>query len=194
MKKNDLPEEKDKEEKSKEILNEMENINAEKVEDKTEQLNPEISIEEELEKLKNQLSDSKDKYLRLFAEFDNFKKRNSKERMEWMKMASAETIISLLPVLDDLERGKKQIETAQDIVSIKEGFNLISSKLSNILENKGLKPMESIGKEFSPELHDAISEVPSSTEEMKGKVVDEIERGYYLNDNIIRHAKVVVGK
>lgn len=178
------------EEKPKQNEQEMENTDAEK----NETAEAEITIEEQLEKLKTELADSKDKYLRLFAEFDNYKKRSNKERMDWIKMAGQEAIISLLPVMDDLERGRKQMETTQEISSIREGFNLISSKLKNILEQKGLKAMESVGKDFNPELHDAITEVPASTEDMKGKVVDEIEKGYYLNDMIIRHAKVVVGK
>jgi molecular chaperone GrpE len=145
----------------------------------------------ENEELKHQLADLNDKYLRLFADFDNFRKRNQKERLDLIKTAGAEVIIAMLPVLDDFQRALKQMEATQDPMT--EGVKLIFQKLLSILESKGLKPMNSAGETFNPELHEAITEVPAS-EENKGKVVDEIERGYYLNDKIIRHAKVVVGK
>lgn len=198
MSKNDLSEENGKEknaEKNKEEIPQEENI---EMETKAGEVEKELSKEEELEKqisdLKKQLEESKDKYLRLFAEFDNYKKRSNKERIEWIKTAGMEVIIGMLPVLDDFERGLKQIENAQDVQSLKEGKQLIYNKLKTQLEQRGLKQMETMGKEFNPELHDAISEVPVVSEELKGKVVDEIEKGYYLNDIIIRHAKVVVGK
>lgn len=146
----------------------------------------------ENEELKQQLAELNDKYLRLFADFDNFRKRNLKERIDLIKTAGIEVVNSLLPVLDDFRRALKQMEATQDPMT--EGVKLIYQKLVSILESKGLKSMNSIGETFNPELHEAITEVPVQDESMSGKIVDEIERGYYLNDKIIRHAKVVVGK
>ena len=135
-----------------------------------------------------------DRYLRLVAEFDNFKKRNAKERLEWMKNAGQDIIQSILPTLDDFNRAVKQMETSKDIASVKDGVQLIHNKLKSTLEGRGLKQLESIGQEFNPELHEAITEIPAPTEELKGKVVDEIESGYSLNDKMLRYAKVIVGK
>jgi len=149
-------------------------------------------LKKENEELKRQAAEINDKYLRLYAEFDNFKKRTLKERIELIKTAGSEVIYSLLPVLDDFNRAIKQMEATNDPMT--EGVKLIYQKLVTILENKGLKAMKSVGEEFNPELHDAITEITASDESMKGKVLDEIETGYYLNDRIIRHAKVVVGK
>lgn len=156
-------------------------------------LNEPVAEESEVEKLKEQISELNDKYLRQVAEFDNFRRRNAKERVELIQTAGKDVITDLLVVLDDSERAQKQMETTDDVNQIKQGIQLVFSKLRNTLSAKGLKPMESIGKEFNPDLHEAITEIPAG-EEMKGKVVDEVQKGYYLNDKIIRHAKVVVGK
>ena len=144
--------------------------------------------------LQAQLDELKDKYLRLVADFDNFRKRTAKERLELIQTASKEVVTSLLTVLDDTERAEKQVQTAQDIEAVKEGIALVFGKLRTTLQAKGLKPMESIGTEFNPEYHEAITEIAAATDDMKGKVIDEVQKGYYLNDKIIRHAKVVVGK
>lgn len=148
----------------------------------------------ELEKLKAELEDSKDKYLRKVAEFENFKRRNAKERVELIQTAGKEVISDMLDVLDDCDRAQKQLETSDDIKEIKEGIMLVFNKFRNVLQARGLKAMETIHKEFNPDLHDAITEIPVADPELKGKVVDEVMKGYYLNDKIIRHAKVVVGK
>lgn len=148
----------------------------------------------EVAALKKQVEELNDRYLRLLAEFDNFKKRNAKERLELFKTAGQDVIQSLLPVLDDFERALKQMEQAKDIEAVKEGVVLIHDKFKNILEQKGLKGMDSVGQDFNVEHHEAVTELPAPSEEMKGKVLDEIERGYTLNDKIIRFAKVVVGK
>jgi molecular chaperone GrpE len=148
-------------------------------------------LKKENDELKQQLAEADDKYLRLFADFDNFRKRNQKERIELIKIAGMDVITSLLPVLDDFQRALRQMEAMQDPMT--EGVILIYQKLLSTLEAKGLKAMKSVGENFNPELHEAISEIPVPDESMKGKVVDEIEPGYYLNDKIIRHAKVVVG-
>lgn len=148
----------------------------------------------EIEHLKDQNKELKDKYLRLYAEFENYKKRTLKEKLELMRTASADTIKALLPVLDDFDRAKKNAEDENTQETFSEGVTLVYNKLHNVLKNKGLEPMESTGQPFDPELHEAVTEIPAPNEEMKGKVVDTIEKGYHLNDTIIRHAKVVVGK
>lgn len=157
-------------------------------------LNEPLAEESALEKLKEELQDARDKYLRLAAEFDNFKRRNAKERVELIQTAGRDVITDMLDVMDDFERAQKQFETDEDIRHVKEGLTLIFNKLRNKLQSKGLKPMDSIGKDFNADLHEAITEIPAPSEDLKGKVVDEVVKGYYLNDKIIRHAKVVVGK
>lgn len=144
--------------------------------------------------LKGQIEEQKDKYLRLFAEFDNFKKRNAKERLELIQTAGKDVITSLLPVLDDFERALKATENMTEISAAREGMTLIHNKLLTNLQQKGLKAINAIGQVFDVAEHEALTEIPSPTPEMQGKVIDEIEKGYYLNDKIIRFAKVVVGK
>ncbi len=148
---------------------------------------PSARSEEQLVKLEEALSQEKDKYLRLVAEFDNFKKRNVKDRIELLKYASEELITALLPVLDDFERAQKSDQ-------LPDGVNLIYQKFVNTLQQKGLKAMEAAGTEFNPDLHDAISQLKADDELQKNKVIEEIEKGYYLGEKVIRHAKVVVGK
>ena len=139
-----------------------------------------------------EVAEQKNNYLRLYAEFENYKKRVSKERMELLKSANADVIASMLPVLDDFERALKATEGWKEKHSVREGMVLIYNKLKNLLEQKGLSAMESTGAEFDTDLHDAITNIEVD-ENMKGKVVEEIEKGYYLNDKVIRHAKVIVG-
>jgi molecular chaperone GrpE len=152
------------------------------------------STEDQMKKLKLENEELKDKYLRLFAEFDNFKKRTVKEKLDMMKTASSDTIQVLLPVLDDFDRAKKNAESENSQESFSEGVNLVYQKLYGVLKAKGLQPMDSNHQPFDPELHEAVTEIPAPTEDLKGKVVDTIERGYFLNEKIIRYAKVVVGK
>lgn len=147
----------------------------------------------EVEQLKAQVEELKDKYLRQAAEFDNYRRRTAKERIELVQTAGSDVISSLLDVLDDCDRALVQMEKTEDPAAIKEGTQLVFAKLHRILSSKGLKPMEAKGKEFDADLHEAITEIEAG-EELKGKVVDEVIKGYYLNDKIIRHAKVVVGK
>ncbi|MCW3090612.1 MAG: nucleotide exchange factor GrpE [Ferruginibacter sp.] len=146
------------------------------------------------EKLQAELDEQKDKYIRLVAEFDNFKRRNAKERIELIQTAGREVITSLLDVLDDCDRAEKQIQNSDDLEQIKEGIQLVFGKLRNTLQSKGLKAMESINTDFDVEKHEAITEIPAPKPELVHKVVDEVQKGYYLNDKIIRFAKVVVGK
>ena len=155
---------------------------------------PLSGLEKEVEDLKSALKESNDKYLRLVAEFDNFRKRTAKERNELIKNAGEDVIKSLLDVLDDAERAEQQLAKSNDLEALGQGVSLIFSKLRNILSAKGLSKMDSKGEEFNPELHEAITEIPAPSEEQSGKVIDEVQAGYSLNDKIIRHAKVVVGK
>lgn len=144
--------------------------------------------------LQAEVNDWKDKYMRLFAEFDNYKKRTNKEISDLIKTAGKDVIISMLEVLDDSERASKQIEKASDVEAVKEGVNLIISKLNHVMNSKGVKSFSSIGDEFDVEKHEAITEIPAPTPDMEGKIIDEIQKGYYMHDKLIRHAKVVVGK
>jgi molecular chaperone GrpE len=150
--------------------------------------------EKEVEKLRNEVALNKDKYIRLIAEFENFKKRTIKEKVEFSKRAGEDIYLTLLPVLDDFERAMKSINSASDVNALKEGVNLIYSKFKSTLEAQGLKEIDSIGTPFNTDLHEAITNIETNDESMKGKVVDELEKGYFLNDKIIRYAKVVVGK
>lgn len=152
------------------------------------------SIDNTIEKIQAELNDQKDKYLRLFAEFDNFKRRTAKERIELMQTASKDVVVSMLEVLDDCDRAEKQLETSEDVAQIKEGIQLVFAKLRSTMASKGVKAMESIHTSFDVEKHEAITEIPAPTEDLIDKVVDEVIKGYYLNNKIIRFAKVVVGK
>jgi len=145
------------------------------------------------DKLKVEVAEWQNKHLRLYAEFDNFKRRTSKERLELLQIAGKEVIIDLLPILDDFERAQKSIESATDINAVKEGVKLVHLKLKNILVQKGLKEMETIGTEFNPDVHEGITNIPAPSNDLKGKVLDELEKGYYLNDKLIRFAKVIIG-
>lgn len=154
------------------------------------------SIENELseeEKLKAEATEWQNKHLRLYAEFDNFKRRTSKERLELLQLAGKDVIVDLLPVLDDFERAMKSMETVTDIDAVKEGIKLVHQKLKNILGSKGLKAMESMGTPFNADLHEGITNIPAPSDDLKGKVIDELEKGYYLNDKVIRFAKVIIG-
>jgi molecular chaperone GrpE len=149
---------------------------------------------EEITKLKADLEEQKDKYLRLAAEFDNYKRRSSKERLELIQTAGKEVISSLLQVLDDSDRAEKQMQETDNPGQIKEGVQLVFNKLRKTLQAQGLTAMESLNTDFDVEKHEAITEIPVDDKKMRGKVVDEVEKGYYLNNKLIRFAKVVVGK
>jgi len=147
----------------------------------------------ESDKLRIEAADWKDKYVRLYAEFENYRQRTSKEKIALISTASEGLMIDLLPVIDDFERSLKAIETAQDLSSLKEGVELVYGKLVKTLTQKGLKTMESIGQPFDAEFQEAITQFPAPTPEQKGKVIDEVEKGYTLNEKPIRFAKVVIG-
>lgn len=160
---------------------------------KSEPISAEQTAENETEALKIEVAEQKDKFIRLYAEFDNFKRRSAKERIEMMQTAGKEVIQSLLEVMDDFDRAEKQIHGSDDITQIRQGIALVVSKFRNALTSRGLKEMNCVGQEFNPDFHEAITEIDVE-ENMKGKVFDELEKGYTLNDKIIRFSKVVVGK
>lgn len=151
-----------------------------------------------MEELQQQLEDINEKYLRLFSEFDNFKKRTAKEKSELIKSAGEDVIGELLPVLDDFERAiasNKEIEAeGEQVEQLKNGFELIYNKMKKTLESKGLQEMEAEGEEFNTDRHEAMTRMPVEEEEKKGKVVEVVQKGYYLNDKVLRYAKVVVGE
>lgn len=140
-----------------------------------------------------ELVELKDKYLRLYADFENFRRRTAKEKMDLLANANEGMLVALLPVVDDFERAMQSIETTDDIEAVKEGVKLIYTKLGRTLESKGLKPMTAKGEVFNADLHESITQFPAPSDDLKGKVIDEIERGYYLNDKVIRFAKVIIG-
>ncbi len=146
------------------------------------------------EQLQQKVDELNDKYLRLYSEYDNYRKRTLKEKLDLVKTASTEVITDLLPVLDDMERAIRSTEEAEECSPVKEGFVLIHGKLRSILEKKGLKPIDSVGQPFDTDFHEAITFIPAPSEEMKGKVVEEIEKGYTLNDKVIRYTKAVIGQ
>lgn len=161
-------------------------------EDAQEAVSDEQEISEE-DSLREGLAKEKDKFLRLFAEFENYKRRTSKERMDLFKTAGQEVIVSLLPVLDDFERALKELSKSDDKEMFK-GVQLINGKLKETLKSKGLQDLEvEAGDTFDAEIHDAITQIPAPEKKMKGKVIDVVEKGYKLGDRIIRHPKVVVG-
>lgn len=163
-------------------------------EEKVKELEEKIkALEETLQKQQDEINEWKDKFLRLFSEFDNYKKRNARERIELTKTASADIIRKMLPVLDDLERALKSAGDDAALAPYKQGVELILSKMMGILEKEGLKPIEAKGQPFDTDYHEALTNIPAPSEDLKGKVVDEVEKGYMLHDKVIRFAKVVVG-
>ena len=145
-------------------------------------------------RIDTELTDLKDKYLRLAAEFENYKRRTTKERIELFKTASQELMVALLPVLDDFERARNATATTEDADAVRESIEIIQSKLNKTLQQKGLTAMEAKGGDFDAELHEAITQIPAPSDDLKGKIVDVVEQGYYLGDKVIRHAKVVLGQ
>ena len=141
-----------------------------------------------------ELAELKDKYLRLAAEFENYKRRTTKERIELFKTANQELMTALLPVLDDFERARHATAATEDANAVRESIEIIQSKLNKTLQQKGLTAMEVKGGDFDAELHEAITQIPAPSDDLKGKVVDEVEKGYYLGDKVIRYAKVVLGQ
>lgn len=149
-----------------------------------------LSREEELE-LK--LSEVNDKYLRLYSDFENYRKRTAKEKIELINSSNRDLLSTFLPVIDDFERAIASNENSEDPTALKEGFLLIFNKINNIMEMEGVKPMNALGKPFDVEYHEAITNIPAPKKSMRGKVMDVTEKGYFLKDKVLRYAKVVVG-
>lgn len=139
-------------------------------------------------------NDLNNRFLRLYAEFENFRKRTNKERLDIINNANADLLKDMIPVIDDFERAITNNEGSEDAVAIKEGFSLIYNKYKGILQTKGLKPMEAKGEVFDPEVHEAVANMPTEDKELKGKIIDDLEKGYFLNEKVLRYAKVVVGQ
>lgn len=150
--------------------------------------------DQKVEEMGQKLAEMNDKYLRLSAEFDNYRKRTLKERMELMKSAGEQILEKILPVMDNFERALKSMETAKDVPALREGVELIYSNFKDFLSQNGVKEMECLHSDFNPDLQEAVTKIPAPTEELKGKVVDCIQKGYTLNDKVIRFPKVVVGE
>jgi molecular chaperone GrpE len=155
------------------------------------QENTDINSEETFEEKYNKLND---KYLRLAAEYDNYRKRTLKEKMDLIKNAGEDILSNFLPILDNMDRAKKSIDETSDIDSVKEGITLIHKNLKDFISSRGVKEIEATGKDFDTDLHEAVTKIPAPDKKLKGKVIDVIEKGYRLNDKIIRYAKVVVGE
>lgn len=166
----------------------------EKEEKTTDEQSAEEQPADEVEKLQNELDSLKDKYLRLSAEFDNYRKRTMKEKAELILNGGEKCISSILPIVDDFERALKNMETAEDVAAVKEGVELIYNKFMTVLGQNGVKPIETKEQPLNTDYHEAIAVIPAPAEELKGKVLDCVQTGYTLNDKVIRHAKVVVGE
>jgi len=151
-------------------------------------------MEEQLEKAEMDLLELKDKHIRLQAEFDNYRKRTLKERIDLMKSANESLLISLLPVIDDFDRANQTLDMVEEDSPVKEGVKLIYNKFQEFLKQNGVKEIEAKGQDFNTDLHEAITKIPAPSEEMAGKIVDVVQKGYYLNDKVIRFAKVVIGE
>ena len=147
-----------------------------------------------LKALEQELQEQKEKYLRLSADFDNYRKRTMKEKIEWSKQAGADIFAMILPVLDNLERAMKAVEEAKDLDAVKEGMHLIYNMFNEYLGQQGVKEIEAMHQEFDTDVHDAVTKIPAPDKKLQGKVVDVIERGYFLNDKVLRYAKVVIGE
>jgi molecular chaperone GrpE len=151
-------------------------------------------LQAQVDQLMSDKAELSDKYLRLSAEFQNYKRRTAKEKMDIIQTAGRDVIKVLLPVLDDFDRAKKAADDDDSVEAFSEGVQLVYEKLHRVLEQKGLRALDTNGEVFNADFHEALTEIPAPTDEMKGKIIDTIERGYALNDKIIRYAKVVVGK
>ena len=194
---NDVKEDSKKKRKFQEVLHKF----VDDVTGKDNSENTDTEVEEDVnplqatvDKLTEEKAELSDKYLRLSAEFQNYKRRTAKEKMDLIQTAGRDVIKVLLPVLDDFDRAKKAADADNSVEAFSEGVQLVYEKLNRVLEQKGLKALDTDGEVFNADFHEALTEIPAPTEELKGKIIDTIEKGYSLNDKIIRYAKVVVGK
>jgi len=165
-----------------------------KKETKKDKAHKKAEIEEQLDKAELDLLELKDRHIRLQAEFDNYRKRTMKERMELLKTANESLLVSILPVVDDFDRANQTLDAVEEENPVKEGVKLIYNKFQDFLKQNGIKEIEAIGKDFDTDLHEAITKIPAPTEDLAGKIVDVVQKGYYLNEKVIRFAKVVIGE
>ena len=176
------------------VDNELPNEEQNQGQDLNENQTPQENQESQDNNGEQLVDEYKDKFVRLYAEFDNYRRRTNEEKLNLITSAGKDVISTMLPVLDNFERAITTNENLEDLVAIKEGFNLIFNQLKGILESKGLKPMEAKGLPFDSDVHEAIANVPAPEEALKGKVIEDVEKGYYLNDKVLRFAKVIVGQ
>jgi len=185
------------------VNEEMENENPElteqqeaqsKKETKKDKAHKKSKVEEQLEKAESELLDMKDKHIRLQAEFDNYRKRTLKERMELLKTAGESVLIGILPVIDDFDRAVQTLDNIEEESHVKDGVKLIYNKFQDFLKQNGIKEIEAKEQSFDTDLHEAITTFPAPSEDLKGKIIDVVQKGYYLNDKVIRHSKVVIGE
>lgn len=174
--------------------NSQENMQTDEKSEEGHELTREEELEQKLAACETKIEELQDKYLRQVAEFDNYRKRTMKEKAEIIRNGGEKTITEILPVLDDFERALKTMETAEDVASVSEGVNLIFQKFSKILQQQGLKNIETEGADFNVDYHEAIALVPAPSDDLKGKILDCVQTGYMLNDKVIRHAKVAVAQ
>lgn len=181
-----------------EKVNTQETAEAQQTEQQAEQAAPELSpkekLQQSLDEAEARITDLQDKYLRLSAEFDNYRKRTIKEKSEIIKTAAEKTITAILPVLDDMERALLNMQKSDDAQALREGMKLINAKFLKILSQEGLNKIETEGADFNTDFHEAIAMIPAPSEDQKGKVLDCVQTGYKLNDKVIRHAKVAVAQ
>ena len=172
-----------------------EEVNAEEAaQEEAAELTPEEQLANMLAEAQQMVSEERDKYLRLSAEFDNYRKRTLKEKAELIKNGGEKTLTAILPVLDDFERALKNMEASEETKAMKEGVELIFNKFNKILSQEGLQKIETEGREFDVDFHEAIALIPAPSEDLKGKILDCVQTGYMLNDKVIRHAKVAVAQ
>lgn len=169
----------------------VKDITAEK--EKTEEVATEVKSENKIKELEQKAKEWHDKYLRLSAEFDNYRKRTLKEKADLMRMANEDLLKDILPVVDDFERGMDSMDKSEDVDALKEGVHLIHRRFMEFLKQKGIKEIEAKDQPFDIDFHEAMTKIPAPSKDMKGKVVDVIEKGYTLNEKVVRYAKVVVG-
>ncbi|MFH0757133.1 MAG: nucleotide exchange factor GrpE [Bacteroidota bacterium] len=173
-----------------------EQVQKEMLQDEADQENEETEEKEEIKEptAEEKLADLQDRYLRLSAEYDNFRKRTLKEKIDLQKSANENLLNALLPVADDFDRAIKSVDDAKEIGALKEGFHLISGKFNAFLAQQGVKEIEAVNKAFDTDLHEAITKIPAPSKKMKGKVVDVVQKGYFLHEKVLRFAKVVIGE
>jgi molecular chaperone GrpE len=194
MTKDTSSENEQRENKTADLTENQEESTHQKKDSKKDKSHKNSKAEEQLEKTELDLLELKDRHIRLQAEFDNYRKRTLKERMDLLKTANESMLISLLPVVDDFDRANQTLDLVEEGSPVKDGVKLIYSKFQEFLKQNGVKEIEAIGQNFDTDLHEAITKIPAPTKELVGKIVDVVQKGYYLNDKVIRFSKVIIGE